>query len=206
MGKFAKKKTEKTKKLPLWIVIVCAAAAVAIVVAAAFFLGGEKPGEKPEETLPTSPTQQTEQTQATEEVPEQTQAPSMKLLTVESTQQQGQTVVVTTSYCVVQYPFAFSDLIVITAVNQEDMAELNFGARLNGAEYPLFTVSFGGEGIPLGTLTLEGALPQVPVSVQIHEIDPNLDEEYTSSFFAAQEIINDVLASLAENGNFTPAG
>lgn len=117
----------------------------------------------------------------------------------------GQVVEITTSYCVVKYPIAFQDQIRVDAENQEDRAELKFSVLLNNAEYPLYSLIFGGnEGIPVGTLTRKDGTV-VSVAILFCQADESLDMESLQSFYAVQETLNDVLQSLAENKQFTPA-
>lgn len=124
-------------------------------------------------------------------------------LVIESVEEQGDQMVVSTSYCQVKYPYAFSDLIQVEAVNEEKGAALVFFSVIEGVRTDLYTISFGGTAdIQLGTLKV-GA-DTVAVRAQICKADEKLDQELQYVFVAAQETFNDVVASLSENSSFTP--
>lgn len=131
--------------------------------------------------------------------------PSDSGLTVESVEQEGELMVITTSYCVLKYPFAFSDLIRVTAENQEDQASLLFCAWLSNTEYPMYSLIFDGdEGVPVGQLTLEDGTT-VSVTVQFFQADEDMEPDMQQSFYAVQETINDIIGSLADVEGFTAA-
>ena len=104
--------------------------------------------------------------------------------------------VVSTSYCAVAYPFAFSDIIHV-AVGQEDHQEaLVFSAYLNETEYPVYSLIFGDAGeVPLGTLTMEDGTV-CAITAQIFEVDSTIDADTLISIYAVQETVNDVIKSL----------
>lgn len=127
------------------------------------------------------------------------------VLTVLSVENEGDFMVVDTTFGQVKYPFAFSDLIEIEAVNEENLAALVFLARIGDHTYPLFTVSFGDcEGIPLGTLMLPDEEIR-NVSVQFATVEETELGDNLNSYYAAQEVFNDVIVSLEENAHFTAA-
>lgn len=124
------------------------------------------------------------------------------VLAVESVTEQGDMVIVQTTYCDVKYPFAFADLIGVEAEEEK----LNFVLQLSGEEHLLFAICFQeGEGIPLGTLAVEGKEEPVAVWAQIGTADEAALGDNVSTYYAAQESFNDVLASLMENEGFTAA-
>lgn len=151
------------------------------------------------------PTVQTQPTIAETEPQEVTETTVQRLeLTVDSVEQEDQMMAVTTSYCVVRYPFAFSDLIRVAAENQENNAALLFSAYLDQTEYPMFRIDFDGTGgIPVGTLTLDDGTV-VSVTAQIFQADEALEPDMLQTFYAAQESINDVLSSLTDMEGFVP--
>ncbi len=125
-------------------------------------------------------------------------------LTIESIEEQGDKMVVTTSYCQVKYPYAFSDLIQVEAVNDAQGARLVFFATIEGTRADLYSLCFGEtDNILLGTLKVGGNT--VTVSTELFQAGQGLDKDLQYVFVAAQETFNDVAASLSENGNFTPA-
>lgn len=190
-----KKNNAGGEKSTSWLLPVTAILVVLIVVG--IFAGG---GYFSEILLP-------EQAQPSEEGSTPAAArPAWPALTVDSVEQQDTQMVVSTSYAAVQYPFAFSDLIKVTAVDTEERIQLEFKAALDGKEYPMFALRFGGsEGTMLGTIDIDEAAMDVPVWLIFYSEDPDMDPGSRSSFYAAQESVNDVVASLTENEDFTPA-
>jgi hypothetical protein len=70
----------------------------------------------------------------------------------------------------------------------------------------MFALGFGGsEGTLLGTVDVDKTAMDVPVWLIFYTEDPDMDPDSRSSFYAAQESVNDVVASLTENEGFTPA-
>lgn len=125
-------------------------------------------------------------------------------LTVDSIEEQGDAVIVTTSYGTVKYPYAFSDVIAVSTENEENSARLIFSVLIGTEEFPSYTLIFNGtEGILIGSVAIGGENSAVPVYVEFHEAG-NLGEEMAGTFNAVQETFNDVLTSLCENGNFVP--
>lgn len=196
MGKYDKDNTAASGWKGKGNLIGCLAAVVALVVVLTVFLSGKTPEDQ----------EQTEsiQSSASEDAssdPAQTRLPGLEL-TVE---QEGQMMVITTSYCVLKYPFAFSDVIRVTAENQADQAALLFCAWLNNTEYPMFSIVFDGNGgILVGTLKLDDGTV-VSVTAQLFEADEAMEPDMLKSFYAVQETINDIIQSLAENEHFTSA-
>lgn len=179
------KKNELTRGLR----VLCAAVLAASVLCAC--------GSKKGETMPVEESHPVQTTQAAEMF-----QPEEVVLTVETINEQGDAVVVKTSYCEVKYPFAFADLIQVQAEGEK----LDFVLKLSGEEYPLFAICFGeGEGIPLGTLAVDGKAEPVAVWAQIGAPNEAALGDSVSTYYAAQESFNDVLASLMENEGFTAA-
>lgn len=151
-------------------------------------------------------------TDAVETVPPQTtavtEAPAVvQELVVESVEDQGESVVVTTSFCTVKYPFAFADLIQVKAVNEPDVASLAFSARIAETDHPLFALHFGkAEGISIGILEVTGEAGPRAVHAEFYPADEAALGNHVSTFLAAQEIFNDVVASLNDNQGFALAG
>lgn len=118
-------------------------------------------------------------------------------------EQQDDVMEVTTGYCVVEYPFAFSEVIQVALKETETGASLEFTASIRGQTAPLYTLWLNTEkGVPYGTVTVGGYTSKVNVETY----DPTgLTEENKVTFNAAQETINDVLQSLQNRNTFTPA-
>ena len=127
-------------------------------------------------------------------------------LIIKNVEEQGDMIVVNTSYCQVKYPYAFSDMIQVEAINSDEKTALLFTVLLNGQKANIYELTFGGEGvIPVGEITLTPGQAPVSVYATFYEHDVGLSEELRIAFFAAQETFNDVATSLGENMNFVPA-
>lgn len=180
--------------------MLCCLALAAIAVLA---LAGCSVDETPESTGLEGQTQQPQQTQPSGG--EESTPGSHLELRVESLEEVEDQVIVKTSYCEVRYPFAFSDVILVTAENQPESARLLFCASVNDAEYPMFSIIFGGtEGIPVGTLTLDDGTV-LSVTAQVFAADESLEPDTLHTFYAAQETLNDVISSLMDVKGFVPA-
>ena len=124
-------------------------------------------------------------------------------LEVLSIQEQDAQVIVTTSYCVVKYPYAFSDLVQVETINQDEKASLRFYTVLDETKLYLYELVFDGTGsIPLGTITVGQKV--MGVSAVIHQPGATLEGDVRVAFVAAQETFNDVVLSLKDNSNYVP--
>lgn len=127
-------------------------------------------------------------------------------LVVEAIEEQGDTMLVRTSFVQVKYPFAFADLIQVRPVNGDNVDSLEFFVASQDEEHPIFTLHFGGnEGILLGTLQISNEETPRTLYAELASADTEALGDYLETFYAAQESFNDVVASLAENTNFTAA-
>lgn len=172
---------------------------VSAALAAAVLCGCGKPAQ---ETVPV----ETEIVQTEQTVAAVVETQPVEQLAVEGIEEQSDMMVVKTTFCQVKYPFAFADLIRVNAVDQEDVAALEFYAMIAGQEHPLFVFRFGGsEGILLGTLSVPNEAEARPVYAELFQADTAALDTNVSTFYAAQECFNDVVSSLAENTNFTAA-
>lgn len=146
--------------------------------------------------------EETGESQATEPAATQPE-PTCPPLAVTDTQEQEDWVVVTTSYCTLKFPFAFSDMLQVTAAAEEE--SLYFTAKLGDTEQTVFVIRFGGEGtVELGQLRLPVTEATVSVRADLLPLPEDLPQEHHGSYYAVQEVFNDVIASMAENENFTP--
>ena len=157
-------------------------------------------GEAPAET--TAATE--EQTQASQ--PAETQPAPADVLEILEIREEENLVQVQTTYCTVSYPYAFSDLMVLSCREEDGAEYLVFSAAVSQEEYPLFYLCFGqDEGMLMGQLVLPVTGQTVPVYAGLYPVDETVPEADRSTCLAVQECINDVLAALGENENFTPA-
>lgn len=180
---FIEKIQEKIKTLNSKQLLIagCVVGAVALIVAACiFFFGGN--GAEPTD-------------------PERTQ---IRELTVGSMERDAETMVVQTSYMPVEFPYAFSDLIQVQAVNQDKQAALEFSARIDGADRTLYTVWFNAEvGQRVGSFDLQDGEKPVQVTVVFYEPDAELQGDHRITYYATQETVNDVLTSMEKDEHFS---
>lgn len=134
-----------------------------------------------------------------------TSAQALPDLMIHSVEEQGESVLVSTSYFDFTYPLAYADLIQMETKMQDDQARMEFTTRIDGETYPLYTLIFNGdEGISLGTLRIGSS--RYHVSAVIYEIDEAIAKGWMNTFYAAQETFNDVVVSMEKNDGFIPAG
>lgn len=195
-NKDCKEDPEKKEKKPDGKTLLIAAAAVVMIVlglVTVFSGDGELPEDQTGSTGP-SVTQTQPQTQPADE------------LTMEEPEEQDGQMVLRTSFGVLRYPFAFSDLLQPELAQDTDRQGIAFSARISGELYPVFTIWFGGhEGLMLGELVLPESGKTVGVYAEMSETPEELTGGALASFYAAQECFNDVSASLMETEGFTPA-
>lgn len=128
----------------------------------------------------------------------------LKELTVQSQERQGETMVVDTSYLPVEYPYAFSDLIQVEAINQGNQTALAFYAMIAGESRELYTLWFNGkDGQTVGAFDLQDGEKPVVVTLAFYNPDAELEGDDRITFFATQETINDVLSAMKQDKNFT---
>ncbi len=125
-------------------------------------------------------------------------------LSITSVKEDGDWIIVNTSYMTLRYPFAFSDIIEVEAYNDESVSQLRFFSNLDDKRILNYVIYFNSDqGIPCGTLKLNG---EIPVSVELKEVPKKLSKEWISTYYAVQETFNDVLKSMEENKNYKVAG
>lgn len=177
-----KKKTPNSKQL---LIAGCVIGAVALIVAACIFLGGG--GSKEEGPVAYDPDRG-----------------PLKELKVNSLTRQGETMEVDTSYGKVEYPYAFSDLIQVETLNQDNQTALAFSARINNEDKALYTIWFNGsEGQTVGALDLEDGERPVLITVVFYQPGAELSGDDRTTYYATQETVNDVLTALQKDKNFT---
>lgn len=138
--------------------------------------------------------------------PAETQTVPVDVLEVVELREEGALVAAETTYCTVSYPYAFSDLIALSCLKENGADYLVFSAAASQGEYPLFYLCFGQDaGILLGQLVLPVTGETVPVYAGLYTLDETVAESDRDTCLAVQECINDVIASLGENENYTPA-
>lgn len=135
----------------------------------------------------------------------QTTEPEVMMpLEIGGIERDGEQMVITTSYGVLKYPFAFSDLLRVEAENTGSGSTLAFSVVIGEETYPVYALHFGGsEGMLLGSVTVDGATASV--YAEFAEKPDSLLDADAVTYQAVQETFNDIAASLRENGHFTPA-
>lgn len=119
--------------------------------------------------------------------------------------EQEDTVKVHTSYADLEFPYAFTELLHVRSVDGKDIKILEFYTVLDGAEYRLFDVIFGGsDGIRLGDLKVPGQDSTLPVFAKVHEEGQELSGELLTTYLAVRDCFNDVVVSLSQNEGYTP--
>ncbi|MBQ4140349.1 MAG: hypothetical protein IJD70_03330 [Clostridia bacterium] len=125
-------------------------------------------------------------------------------LKIESIEEEGDQMVVSTSYCTFKYPMAYSDLISVEAYQGDGMSGIRFTAKIGGEQIPIYSLLFNSqEGGEFGTLDIEGVAESVRVSVVFAELPADIKDDDKATFFATQETVNDVERSLSEFDGYT---
>lgn len=126
-------------------------------------------------------------------------------LSIDSVVESGEMVDIHTSYCDLQIPYAFSDLVKVRAVNDGEVKTLQFYMQLNEQEYSLFDLIFNGTGgIRLGDIKAPDRDSTIPVFAKIGEDENLVEGENRTTYLAARDCFNDVVVSLNNNKEFTP--
>lgn len=173
-----RKKTPNSKQL---LIAGCVIGAVALIVAACIFiftLAGGCGGEQPTRG-------------------------DLKELTVGEFVREQETMVVRTSYADVAFPYAFSDLIGVEAVNKQNAAGLTFTVTINKQTHKLYTLWFNAEaGDTAGSFDLKDGFEPVRVSVVFYPVSEELSEDDRTTFKVTQETVNDVLDYMRKDSRF----
>lgn len=128
----------------------------------------------------------------------------LRELTVNAQTRDGERMVIDTSYMRLEYPYAFSDLIQIEAINQGNQTGLAFTAKIAGANRQLYTLWFNGrDGEKVGAYDLRDGEKPVVVTLAFYTPAAELEGDDRITFFATQETINDVMAAMKQDSHFT---
>lgn len=126
-------------------------------------------------------------------------------MVIESVSEQGDVVVMETSFCQVKIPYAFSDLIEVQPVNDGNQRTLKFYVMLDEQRHDLFSIIFNGmSGIRLGDISVEGRSSTIPVFAVIDEVHPGLEGDQRLTVLAAQDCFSEIVFSLNDNEGFVP--
>jgi hypothetical protein len=108
-----------------------------------------------------------------------------------------------TVYGEFSYPTEFAEGIDVKASTKQGIPTLVFVINLNDRDASLFTIRYGGkEGIPFGTYQSSGEGEMITLYVSFAEMPPDLTADERDRFEAAQEVFNDVIASMEKNSEF----
>ncbi|MBQ7922072.1 MAG: hypothetical protein IJ325_05795 [Clostridia bacterium] len=148
-----------------------------------------------------------EQTQDTEQVesaaPEKEIFPELEILNTTDTKDG---VVVETTYGTFRYPYAFSDIVSVNAVNGEESAQLQVSVIMEDSSFVVYTIHYNEEiGSVCGKLKLDGYEDEIDVSVEFEEASDAVPEDWLTTVYAVQETFNDVINSMSEDSRFTLA-
>lgn len=190
----SKRNRSRSQNRNLWLVVALAAVFVVLIVVAILLPGllGQDPTQPQNTTAdPNGSTQSTT-----------SQPDPMDALIIQSVTEEGSLVLVTTTYGSFSYPFAYSDLLVINTVSEDDYVAFSMCANIGDVE-PVYNIWINhAVGTYAGVLTVDGET--YPVYVEFISPRENLASGDLPSFFAAQETLNDVFLSWAANGFYTP--
>ena len=125
-------------------------------------------------------------------------------LNVLSKKEDGDLVIVNTTYGTFSYPFAFADILSFEVSTDGSVDKLNFYADLSERKYILFTINFGSsEGVFIGQVKIEGESTQTSVSVVFYDEPEGLNDDELTTYYAAKELFNDIEQSLMKNDNYS---
>jgi len=120
-------------------------------------------------------------------------------------------VTVDTSYGEVEYPAGYEEIVSAEKTAADDSEEYVFYAMLNGEKIKVYTISFSesevsDKGELIGT-TLNGDGETVKIYLLPEEdiVSDDMPDEDKNLVYAAQETLNDVVASLSNWTDFKPA-
>lgn len=135
----------------------------------------------------------------------ETAFPERPNLNVLSKKEDGDLVIVNTTYGTFSYPFVFSDILSFeVSTDDSSIAKLNFYADINESKYILFTLNFGSsEGVFIGQVKIEGESTQTNVSVVFYDEPEGLNTDELTTYYAAKELFNDIEQSLMKNDNYS---
>lgn len=128
----------------------------------------------------------------------------LRELSVNAMTRQGETMVVDTSYMKLEFPYAFSDLIKVEAINQGNQTGLAFTAPIAGEDRKLYTIWFNGrDGEKVGAYDLGDGEKPVVVTLAFYSPAAKLEGDDRITFFATQETVNDIVSSMRKDAHFT---
>lgn len=128
----------------------------------------------------------------------------LRELTVNAQTRDAERLVIDTSYMQLEYPYAFSDLIQVEALNQGNQTGLAFTAKIAGADRKLYTLWFNGrDGEKVGAYDLRDGEKPVIVTLTFYTPAAELQGDDRITFFATQETVNDVMAAMKRDSHFT---
>lgn len=121
---------------------------------------------------------------------------------------ENEDVKIETPYCTLSIPYTFSELVVVERGESENTDSYVFKAVLEDNSVPVYTIHFvSGDSSATGDLfgTLKTDEGTVRILFEAFNPDEALEGDDLEAFYAAQETINDVFASLQATSNFKAA-
>lgn len=197
MGKFETKKEAFSRRETV-LTVICGVLALAVVILLVLLWrhNGQQPSVSVYEQG--QPAQTTQSAQGSQK--EQPSLPDEEAFSVLQSEEQGEFMLVNTTYLKLKYPIAFFDVIRVT----ENGNAIEFYADLGETVCPIYTIYLSGEGnMTIGTLALADREPTELTAV-FHEPIDGLTADELFTFNAARDTFSEVWHSLSENEGFTP--
>ena len=202
MGKFeTKKETFSRRETVLTVACAVLVLAVAILLVLLWRNHRQQPSVSVyEQGQQSSSVQTAENPQSTTQTP-QLSLPDEEELSALISEEQGEFMLVKTSFLTLKYPIAFFDVIRVT----ENGNAIEFYADLGETLCPIYTIYLSDEGdMTIGTLALAGRDDPMGLTAVFHEPVDGLTDDELFTFNAARDTFSEVWFSLSENEGFTP--
>lgn len=109
------------------------------------------------------------------------------------------------------YPYSFEEIVKYESKNDGDVSSYIFYAALDGQDIKIYTIAFSGKnlndaGAVLGTVKdASGNTVYVYFAPEDEIVNDGMTDGQKNTVYAAQETVNDVIASLNNLSTFTPA-
>lgn len=179
---------ENTKKKPamLWILLIL----LLVIIAVLIFVFTQKKGDLPvsvEDTVPV------EITAVPTVLP--TEDPNFVDPDINDKPPTDPVVNVNVADCHFSYTSSFPQKIFYEELAETEENDVKFYIEANGETYTVFTFILNSREGDIVQILTDPEGNQIPVACTMNALPENLPEEYVGEFYAAQEMVNEVLAS-----------